>query len=141
MRTRVLAWPCAFNCTILVISILPLKMSSSSSLQDTAEKTVISNLGEVAKTFSYGGSLPQVDNVTIYYTQKTGGYNALTLPLDVMEDKNLTEFLEACSTASFGQTVTDALKLDPDCFSANFVLANTTILGSITNIMAVRSSI
>ncbi len=98
-------------------------MSSSSGLQDIAEKTVISNLGEVAKTFSCGGSLPQVDNVTIYYIQKTGGYNALTLPLDVMEDKNLTEFLEACSTASFGQTVTDALKLDPDCFSANFVFS------------------
>ena len=68
----------------------------------------------------------------------------------MLEDKNLPEFLEACSTAGFGidsQTVTDttyrddALKLDPDCFSTDFELANTTILGSIASIMAVGSSI
>ncbi len=121
-----------------------------SSLQDKAEKTVISNLGEISKClFSCGGSLSQVDNVTIYYPQKTGVYNALTLPADVLEDKNLPEFLEACSTAGFGidsQTITDttyryALKLDPGCFSTDFELANTRILGSITRIMAVGSSI
>ncbi|XP_064402955.1 uncharacterized protein LOC135348612 [Halichondria panicea] len=128
-------------------------MASSSSLQGAAEKSVISNLGEIAKTiqcrFSCGGSLPQVDNVTIHYTKKPRDYNALTLPGDVTEDKNLPMFLEACSTASFGigsQTVTDptyrdALKLDPDCFTADFELANTTILGSIASIMAVGSSI
>ena len=128
---------------------------ASSSLQGAAEKSVISNLGEIIKTlqcrFSCGGSLPKVDNVTIHYTKKPGDYNALTLalPADVMEDKNLPEFLEACSTASFGigsQTVTDptyrdALKLDPDCFTADFELANTTILGSITSIMACGLSI
>ncbi len=94
-------------------------------------------------------SLPQVDNVTIHYTKKPSDNNSLTLPVDVMENKNLPEFLEACSTASFGiggQTITDttyrdALKLDPDCFIANFELANTTILGSIASIMAVGSSI
>ncbi len=87
--------------------------------------------------------------MTIHYTKKPGDYNALALPADVMEDKNLLQFLEACSTASFGigsQTVTDptyrdALKLDPDCFTADFELANTTILGSIASIMAVGSSI
>ena len=92
-----------------------------------------------------------MDNVTIHYcnTKKSRVYNALTLPADVLEDKNLPEFLEACSTASFGmgsQTVTDptyrdALKLDPDCFTANFELANTTILGSIASIMADGASI
>ena len=125
-------------------------MASSSSLQGAAEKSVISNLGEIAKTiqcrFSCGGSLPQVDNVTIHYTKKPRDYNALTLPADVMEDKNLPMFLEACSTARGSQTVTDptyrdALKLDPDCFTADFELANTTILGSIASIMAVGSSI
>ncbi len=80
-----------------------------------------------------------MDDVTIHYTKKPGDYIALTLalPVDVMEDKNLPEFMEGCSTASFGiggQTVTDptyrdALKLDPDCFSTDFELANTTILG------------
>ena len=60
--------------------------------------------------FSCGGSHPKVDNVTIHYTKKPGDYNALALPADVMEDKNLLQFLEAFSTASFGigsQTVTD----------------------------------
>ncbi len=129
-------------------------MASSSGIQDTIEKTVISNLGEIVKTiqcrFSCGGSLPQVDNVTvIYYTKKPGNFHALTLPADVMEDKNLPEFLKACSTASFDicsrsvtdPTYRDALKLDPDCFIADFELANTTILGSIASIMAVGSSI
>ncbi len=81
-------------------------MASSSGLQDTAEKSVISYLGEIAKTiqcrFSCGGSIPQVDNVTIHYTKKPSDNNSLTLPVDVMENKNLPEFLEACSTASFG---------------------------------------
>ncbi len=118
-------------------------MASPSGLQDAAENTVISNLGEIVKTiqcrFSCGGSLLQVDNVTIiYYTKKPRDYHALTLPADVMEDKNLPGFLEACSTDSFGigsQSVTDrdVLKLDPDCFIADFELANTTILDSITN--------
>ncbi len=119
-------------------------MASPSGLQEAVEKSVISNIGEIAKTIQCrcfcGGSLPQVDSVTIHYTKKPGAYNALILPVDVMEDKNLPEFLEACSTDSFGigsQTVTDhptyrdALKLDPDCFTTNFELANTTILGSI----------
>ncbi len=128
----------------------------ASGLQEAAENSVILNLGEVAKTsqcrFSCGGSLPQVDNVTIHYKKKPGNYNALTLPTDltVIEDKNLPMFLEACSTAaSFGtssQTFTDptyrdALKLDPDCFTTNFELANTTILRSIASIMACGSSI
>ncbi len=136
-------------------AVLLLMMASSSGLQDTAEKSVITNLGEIAKTiqcrFSCGGSLPQVDNVAIHYTKKPRDNNALTLalPVDVMEDKNLSEFLKACSAASFGigmQTVTDttyrdALKLDPDCFIADFELANTTIVGTIASIMAVGSSI
>ena len=63
--------------------------------------------------------------------------------------EGVKEFLEACSTASFGidgETVTDkayrdALKLEPDCFCVNdFNLGSTDILNTIASIMNAKSS-
>lgn len=55
----------------------------------------------------------------------------------------------SCSTASFGfgnETVTDkeyrdALKLEPECFCANFEIANTSVVDNITRILSIGSPI
>lgn len=124
---------------------------AAKSLQEFSEDTVISNLGNLAQNiksrFSCGGALP-VESISLVYKKQSGVWSskALQLPADTTDgENNLQEFLETCSTASFGvggETVTDkdyrdALKLEPDCFRADFEIANTTVLSNILTIMSV----
>ena len=125
---------------------------SPKSLQQSSEDTVISTLCKEAENisccFSCGGSVPQVSSVSLLYKQQSGDWSTLQLPADLAPGKNPQEFLQACSTASFGiggETVTDmsyrdALKLDPECFRADFELENTDILSTIARIMQTKSA-
>ena len=123
------------------------------NLQEICQETVVKNLGKTAGSiqcrFSCGGSLPQVKSVTVFFERKCGRTSQLSLPVDVANDKAMQQFLDTCSTASFGmgsQTVTDksyrdALKLEPEFFATDFILASTTILDSIATVMTCGSSI
>jgi hypothetical protein len=131
-------------------------LAAMASLQESAEKTVISSLGQIAGSFrckfSCGGTVPQLNHVEVLYKKQLGSWLPLHLPADTMatgeENVSLQEFLDACSTASFGvggKTVTDkayrdALKLEPEDFHTDFELSNTTILSEITTIMSVGAS-
>ena len=95
--------------------------------------------------------MPEVSNVSLLYEKKSGEWSPkpLQLPGDMGEGEMGREFLEACSTASFGicsETVTDkayrnALKLEPDCFCVNnFNLGSTDILNTIASVMNAKSS-
>ena len=122
-------------------------------LQDICQESIVKNLGKTAESiqcqFSCGGSLPQVKSVDIHYKKECGDFSGLSLPADVANGKGLQEFLDTCSTASFGmgsQTVTDkayrdALKLEPESYTTSFILASTTILDSIATVMTSGSSI
>ena len=95
--------------------------------------------------------MPEVSSVNLLYKQQSGDWSPqpLQLPADLAPGNNPQEFLQACSTASFGidgETVTDksyrdALKLDPECFCADFKLENTDILSTIPRIMPTISHI
>ena len=123
------------------------------NLQEICQETVVKNLGKTAGSiqcrFSCGGSLPQVKSVTVFFERKCGRTSQLSLPVDVANDKAMQQFLDTCSTASFGmgsQTVTDksyrdALKLEPEIFATDFILASTTILDSIATVMTSGSPI
>ena len=122
-------------------------------LQDICQESVVKNLGKTAESiqcrFSCGGSLPQVKSVDIHCKKECGDFSGLSLPADVANGKGLQEFLDTCSTASFGmgsQTVTDkayrdALKLEPESYTTSFILASTTILNSIATVMTCGSPI
>ena len=125
------------------------------TLQESCEDRVISTLSKVAEDikccFACGGSLPQVRAVSLLYKKPTGKWSSdpLQLPKDISTASEcVKEFLDACSTASFGyggETVTDkayrdALKLEPDCFRSDFELESTCILSTIAKVMSARSS-
>ena len=110
---------------------------------------VISNLGKLAESveccFSCGGTMPQVENIVLFYKKQSGDWSPKPLELPSgLTDEHVQEFLDSCSTASFGignETVVDkeyrdALKLEPDRFYANFEIANTSVLAHITRILS-----
>lgn len=112
----------------------------------------MSSLGELAKRikcrFSCGGAVPQVENMDLVYKKTSGDWSSIPLPAG-LAGESVQEFLNSCSTASFGigsETVTDkeyrdTLKLEPDCFRANFELASTSILDLISRVLCISSSI
>ena len=103
-----------------------------------------------SRAFSCGGTVPGVSAVSLLYKKKSGGWSPqpLQLPGDMGAGERVKEFLEACSTASFGiggVTVADksyhgALKLEPECFRADFNLESTDILNTIASVMNAKSS-
>ena len=127
---------------------------AAKTLQEVCEDTVISTLSEVAASikcsFACGGTVPQVNNVSLHYKKQSGEWSSqpLQLPGDLTTGESPEEFLKSCSTASFGigaETVTDkayrdALKLEPECFFANFELESTSILSTIATVMSAGSS-
>ena len=127
--------------------------TQESSLQEICQETVVKNLGRIAESlqcrFSCGGSLPQVKSIKVFFEKKCGRASRLSLPADVANGKRLQEFLDTCSTTSYGmgsQTVSDkayrdALKLEQKSFATNFILASTTILDSVSTVMTCRKSI
>ena len=122
------------------------------ALEQCCEDEVISNLsfGVLNRSFSCGGIVPEVSNVSLLYKKKSGEWSPqpLQLPGDMGEGERVKEFLKACSTASFGiggETVTDrdyrdALKLEPECFRSDFDLESTDILNTIASVMNANSS-
>ena len=126
------------------------------TVQQSSEDEVISALSlrsvkDFTLSFSCGGVVPEVSNVSLLYKKKSGEWSPqpLQLPGDMGAGEGVKEFLEACSTASFGiggETVTDkaycdALKLEPDCFCVNnFNLESTDILNTIASVMNANSS-
>ena len=126
------------------------------ALQKLCEDRVIADfklrsIKSLKTSFSCGGALSEVRNVGLFYKKKSGEWSPqpLQLPGDMGAGERVKEFLEACSTASFGiggETVTDktyrdALKLQPDCFCVNnFNLERTDILNTIASVMNAKSS-
>ena len=111
----------------------------------------VSSVNGFKLSFSCGGVVPEVSNVSLLYKKKSGEWSPqpLQLPGDMGVGERVNEFLEACSTASFGiggETVMDiayrdALKLEPDCFCVNnFNLGSTDILNTIASVMNAKSS-
>ena len=126
---------------------------ANKTLQQFSEEAVFSSLGETARSakccFSSGGTVPQLESVDLVYKKQSGEWSSLQLPADMAGGEKVQQFLDACSTASFGlddKTVTDksyrdALKLEPENFQTDFQVANTSILSSITSIMSMETSI
>ena len=126
--------------------------ASIPSLQELSSSVISSNLGKLAGSveclFSCGGTIPQVENVVLFYMKKCGDWSSepLKLPAE-LNGKDVQVFLDSCSPATFGigsKTVLNkeyrnALKLEPGCFSVNFELASTFILDQITRIMSSTS--
>ena len=112
----------------------------SPTLKELCTDAVISNLGTLASSiechFSCGGSLPQVETVSVFYKSRSGEWaaNPLQLPSG-LTGESAQDFLTSCSTASFGlgeETVTDkeyrdALKLEPKCFRTSLALLSWTV--------------
>ena len=131
-----------------------LLLSRMATLQEFSVKRVLLSLGEIAGSvqcrFSCGGTEPELNVVRVLYEGQSGDWSQLQLPADLADEENesLQEFLDVCSTASFGiggETVTDktyrdALKLEPENFQTDFELANTAILSEISRIMSVGDS-
>lgn len=123
---------------------------ASNTLQQLSENTVCSNLGKLGKAIkSCGGTVPQVDSVNLLYQKQSGIWSTkpLQLPAGLIGGENLQEFLDACSPAGLSENVADKtsyrdiLGLEPQRFQVDFEVANTTILGNITSIMAIGSAI
>ena len=121
-------------------------MRKPKTLQQSSEDRIISTLAKSIECyFSCEGTVPEVNSASILYKKQCGDWSSrpLQLPVDLSTGEIPKEFLEACSAASFGiggETVTDkdyrdALKLDPECFRADFELENTSILSTIASIM------
>ena len=124
-------------------------MAASIPLQELSSSVISSNLGKLAGSveclFSCGGTIPQVENVVLFYMKKCGDWSSepLKLPAE-LNGKDVQVFLDSCSPATFGigsKTVLNkeyrnALKLEPGCFSVNFELASTFVLDQITRIMS-----
>ena len=126
--------------------------ASTPSLQELSSSVIASNLGKLAGSveclFSCGGTIPQVENVVLFYLKKCGDWSSepLKLPAELIGE-DIQVFLDSCSPATFGigsKTVLNkeyrnALKLEPGCFSVNFELASTFVLDQITRIMSSTS--
>ena len=122
----------------------------AASLQEQSTEAVITNLGKVAKSieclFSCGGSV-DANNILISYKTKVGNWSSQ--PLQLPGSTDIQDLLDTCSIASFGigdQTVIDknyrdALKLEPDSFTTNFNMCNTSIINDITKLMSITSPI
>lgn len=80
--------------------------NSPSSLHEFSISAIISNLGELAGSveclFSCGGTIPQVENVVLFYKKRSGDWcsKPLELPAGLADDENVQAFLDSCSTAS-----------------------------------------
>ena len=123
-------------------------------LTGICEKSIISSLGSLAVNvqccFSCGGTVPEANGVSLLYKKRSGDWSSrpLLLPADLTDSEHLQEFLDTCSTATFGiggETVTDkayrdALKLEPEYFRVDFEVASTTIINDIASIMSIGCS-
>ena len=135
-------------------------MENPKSLRETAEKLIISNLGNMADSitsrFSCGGQLKLVPNSTVSIAYKTAdeqSSSAEKVKVAKMDkvtwcefpganQTEISELLKSCIVASFGykgesvvdKNYRDAFKLDPTDFMTTFQLCDTPILGEIGSI-------
>jgi len=136
------------------------RVENPKSLRETAEKLIISNLGNMADSitsrFSCGGQLKLVPNSTVSIAYKTAdeqSSSAEKVKVAKMDkvtwcefpganQTEISELLKSCIVASFGykgesvvdKNYRDAFKLDPTDFMKTFQLCDTPILGEIGSI-------
>ena len=124
--------------------------TNTPSLQSISQSSVVESLGKTAGSieclFACGGSIPEVEKVVVFYKQKKSeGWSPKPIELSAewVDERSLADFFDVCSTASFGKgkesvidrSYRDALKLEPDRFSANLHIANTAVLDHVTRLM------
>ncbi|XP_065886730.1 uncharacterized protein [Dysidea avara] len=134
------------------------KMGNPKPLKETAEKSIVSNLGYMADSitsrFSCGGKLKLPPNSTVSLAYRAvilddkGVEQCASVDKEVevmwcefpgIDQTAMSKLLDACTVASFGykgESVIDrnyryAFKLDPKDFMTTFQLCDTPILGEI----------
>lgn len=123
--------------------------TTATSLQNISQSAIVKNLGKVATSvtslFSCGGTIPQAENVLLFY-KKSGDWapKPLHLPTGLSDGYAVAELLEACSTPSSGfhkkgmidKEFGDALKLQVGQFYTSFDIIGTVILDQVARIMS-----